>query len=69
MRTWSDETRVRAARWLRARLVEAWDDDRGDVPGWVMVTLMSALLVAAIIGLAQEQLESILSRALETVLP
>ena len=35
-----------AGRWLAARtwsrLAEARDSDRGDVPGWVMVTLMSA---------------------------
>lgn len=27
-------------------------DERGDVPGWVMVTMMTALLVAALTDLA-----------------
>jgi hypothetical protein len=34
-----------------------------------MVTLMSALLVAAIFALAETQLTAILTEALETVLP
>ena len=27
------------------------DPERGDVPGWVMITMMSAILVAAILAL------------------
>jgi hypothetical protein len=51
------------------RLADVRRSDDGDVPGWVMVTLMSALLVAAIFALAQTQLTAILTEALETVLP
>lgn len=36
--------------WLSTGLDRAKDSDRGDVPGWVMVTLMSAILVVAIIA-------------------
>lgn len=42
-------------------------DERGDVPGWVLVTVMTAGLVAAIWQLAGPQLESILSEALSSV--
>jgi len=69
MRTWFAEAGLRLAATLRARLVEAKDSDGGDVPGWVMVTLMSAALVAVIFALAQEQLTTILTDALDSVLP
>lgn len=42
-------------------------DERGDVPGWVLVTVMTAALVAAIWGIAEGQLTSMLSDALGSV--
>jgi hypothetical protein len=42
-------------------------DDRGDVPGWVLVTVMTAGLVMAIWGVAEGQLRSMLSDALGSV--
>ena len=42
-------------------------DDRGDVPGWVLVTVMSAGLVMAIWGIAVDQLRSMLRSALNSV--
>lgn len=30
--------------------------ERGDVPGWVMITMMTAILVAAILVVAQDAL-------------
>ncbi|MHB0928345.1 MAG: hypothetical protein ACYC3W_05400 [Candidatus Nanopelagicales bacterium] len=41
--------------------------DRGDVPGWVLVTLMTAGLVSGIWLLADGQLNAILTRALSSV--
>ena len=39
---------------LALRLKNKQDDpERGDVPGWVMITMMSAVLVAAILAIAQ----------------
>jgi hypothetical protein len=43
------------------------DPDRGDVPGWVMVTVMSAALVVAILGVASPQLTSVFSDAVSSV--
>ena len=43
------------------------DPERGDVPGWVLVTVMTAGLVMVIWGLAQDQLSSMLSSALAQV--
>jgi hypothetical protein len=41
--------------------------ERGDVPGWVMVTVMTAGLVAALWALAGPELESMLRDALRSV--
>lgn len=42
-------------------------DDRGDVPGWVLVTLMTAGLVSALWLVAQPALEGMLGAALDSV--
>jgi hypothetical protein len=55
---------------LRCRLALAPDrarDDRGDVPGWVLITVMTAGLVMAIWGIARDQLGTMLHDALASV--
>ena len=42
-------------------------DDRGDVPGWVMVAVMTASIVVVIGGLARTQLSDLLREALNSV--
>lgn len=42
-------------------------DERGDVPGWVLVTLMSALLVAALLVVAKERLLAMFTQAMDSV--
>jgi len=42
-------------------------DERGDVPGWVMITVMSAGLVAVLTAVAGPQLRSMLESALTSV--
>ena len=41
--------------------------DRGDVPGWVMVTVMTAILVVAILGIFEPQIKSALSGIIDSV--
>lgn len=41
--------------------------DRGDVPGWVMVTVMSAILVVAIIAVFEPQITHAISSAIDSV--
>lgn len=43
------------------------DPDRGDVPGWVMLTLMSAVLVAGLLLVAQPALEGVFQDAMARV--
>jgi hypothetical protein len=57
---------------LHALLLERLDRhdrERGDVPGWVLITLMTAGIVAIIWGFAQERLLAILTEALASVTP
>jgi hypothetical protein len=42
-------------------------DEQGDVPGWVMITVMSAGLVAILTAVAGPQLTSMLENALSAV--
>lgn len=42
-------------------------DERGDVPGWVMITLMSAALVAALIAIAGPALSTMFNQAIQQV--
>jgi hypothetical protein len=45
--------------WLR--------EDRGDVPGWVLITLMTAGLVIVIWGLAGPALANVFQQAIDRV--
>ena len=54
------------AIWIAARTRLA-ADDRGDVPGWVLITLMTAGIVTVLWAIAGPKLGSILSNALDGV--
>jgi len=41
--------------------------ERGDVPGWVLITLMTAALVVLIWGVASDRLVEIFNRAMDSV--
>ena len=43
------------------------DPERGDVPGWVMITLMSAVLVAGLLALALPALQGLFNQAISQV--
>lgn len=57
-------TRIYSAAIARLRTLS---DDRGDVPGWVLVAVMTAGLVTAIWLIADDQLTSVLDRAISSV--
>jgi hypothetical protein len=42
------------------------DSERGDVPGWVLITLMTAGLVAVLWAVAEDQLTTLFSDALNS---
>lgn len=52
---------------VRLRLRAALASNRGDVPGWVLVTVMTAGLVTGLWLIADGQLQTILTRALNNV--
>ncbi|RZI91303.1 MAG: hypothetical protein EOO67_10410 [Microbacterium sp.] len=56
-----------ALRRMREEWTELDGDDRGDVPGWVLVTLMTAGLVVAIWALAGPALAQLFEQAIGRV--
>lgn len=62
-------SREQIRRWWQ-HAVGRWraEPDRGDVPGWVMVTLMTAGLVVLIWALAGEALSQVFQTAMDRVL-
>mgnify|MGYP003329608036 FL=1 len=51
----------------RDRLLNLIRDERGDVPGWVLVVLMTTGLVTAIWAIASPKLTSILRNSLDAM--
>ena len=41
--------------------------ERGDVPGWVMVTVMTAILVVAILAIFEPQIKNALSGIIDSI--
>ena len=52
---------------LIGRLIALQNDESGDVPGWVLIVLMTSALVIAIWGVARDRLIAIVSAALGNV--
>lgn len=52
---------------LQDRIRAGLRDERGDVPGWVLITLMTAGLVMIIWGLAGPALSGIFEQAIDRV--
>jgi len=59
---------ARLGRRVAVRLAGLRGSDRGDVPGWVMVTLMTAGLVVALWAVAGPRLAQVFSTAMDRVL-
>jgi hypothetical protein len=57
----------RRVRSLRSRAARIAADDVGDVPGWVLITLMTAGLVVVIWGLAGPALGNVFQQAIARV--
>ena len=53
---------------LRERIIgRDAKDDRGDVPGWVMITVMTAALVVALLAVAAPKLTSAFTHAISSI--
>ncbi|EWS80825.1 hypothetical protein BF93_01740 [Brachybacterium phenoliresistens] len=61
---WSSRSARRALHGAARRLAA----DRGDVPGWVLITLMTAAIVVALWAVAADQLVAIFNNAMKPFL-
>jgi hypothetical protein len=52
---------------LKARISNFIQDEQGDVPGWVLVVLMTTGLVTAIWTIAQPRISTILRNSLDNM--
>lgn len=60
--------RVTATWWAHRRGARAGSrDERGDVPGWVLITVMTAGLVSVLWAVAGDALSQLLTEALTSV--
>lgn len=62
-----NELTARAAAKVMSKLREVIKSEQGDVPGWVLVTVMTAGLVVALWSIADGQLKSVLQNAIHSV--
>lgn len=53
--------------WLQVKCNKWFSEERGDVPGWVLVVLMTAGLVTGIWALAGPRLSAMLLSSLDAV--
>jgi hypothetical protein len=53
--------------WILLLVAAERRNERGDVPGWVLITVMTAGLVGALWAIAGDQLGSMLREALSSV--
>ncbi len=60
---------VRVAQALADRIDSLDQDDRGDVPGWVMITLMTVAIATLIWTFASQTLMDVLTAALSAITP
>lgn len=66
MKNLNDRTAKFAAKVI-SKVDELWKSEQGDVPGWVLVTVMTAGLVVALWSIADGQLKSVLQNAIHSV--
>lgn len=62
-----EPTKETLSAWMVRRARRPRADDRGDVPGWVLITVMTAGLVGALWAVAGDRLEALLQQALSSV--
>ena len=66
IRLWVALALLVSPEWLSLRRRER-AEERGDVPGWVLITVMTAGLVAGLWAIAGPALEGMLRQALDSV--
>ncbi len=49
------------------KLISILRNDRGDIPAWVLITVMTAGLVTALWTIADDQLSALFTRAISSI--
>ena len=60
-------TGIKAILLLKEKISKLLSDEKGDVPGWVLVVLMTTGLVTALWAIAKPNLTSILNNSLNSM--
>lgn len=58
---------IKAILLLKEKISKLLSDEKGDVPGWVLVVLMTTGLVTALWAIAKPNLTSILNNSLNSM--
>ncbi|WP_165400151.1 hypothetical protein [Motilibacter rhizosphaerae] len=58
---------TRCALRVQGAVARRLADDRGDIPAWVMITVMTAGIVVVLWGVAKTALDTMLTNALASV--
>ena len=62
-----DPLRVWAVVWARLQVATRHREERGDVPGWVLVTVMTITVGMGLFAMARPMLTDMLRSALDSV--
>lgn len=69
-KNWLNSIRENISKWIMNRLIRTYElisSERGDVPGWVLVVLMTTGLVTGIWTLAAPRINGILRNSLDSM--
>ena len=69
-KNWLNSIRENISKWIMNRSIRTYElisSERGDVPGWVLVVLMTTGLVTSIWTLAAPRINGILRNSLDSM--
>lgn len=69
-KNWLNSIRENISKWIMNRSIRTYElisSERGDVPGWVLVVLMTTGLVTGIWTLAAPRIDGILRNSLDSM--
>ena len=67
LQLWMSTALLTATGRVSSRRDPEQDNDRGDVPGWVMITVMTAIVVIALLTVFRDQVTTAVTNAFQSV--